>query len=93
VALPSIGVGGSPLSSAQFVGVKMLGVGAPPRLVVSPVVGCPPLLSSSLEVSKSSRRDIFEEVDGSPGAAIDVNFCFHTLRVSHEGNVKGFLDL
>jgi hypothetical protein len=93
VALPSTGVGGSPPSSAQFVGVKMMAVGAPPRLVVSPMVGCPPLLSSSLEVGESSREDVFEGVGGSLGAAIDVRLCFHTLGVSHEGNVKGFLEL
>lgn len=48
-------VGGSPLSSAQFVDVKMRGVGAPPRL------GGPPPLSSSLEVGVSSRGDVFED--------------------------------
>jgi hypothetical protein len=53
--LPS-GVGGSPLSSAQFVGVKMRDVGAPP------------LLSSSLEVGVSSRGYVFEDfrVNGLP---------------------------
>jgi hypothetical protein len=55
VALPSTGVGGSPLSSAQSMGVKMMGVGALPRPVVSPMVGWPPSLSSSLKVGESSR--------------------------------------
>jgi hypothetical protein len=44
-------------------------------------------------VDESSRGDVFEGVGGSLRAAIDVGFCFHTLGVSHEGNVKGFLDL
>jgi hypothetical protein len=66
--------------------MKMRGVGAPPRL------GGLPLLSSSLEVGESSRGDVFEGVHGFPGTAIDVGFCFHTLGVSNEGNVKGFLD-
>jgi hypothetical protein len=81
------GVGGSPLSSAHSVGVKMRGVGAPPRF------GRPHLLASSFEMGESSRGDVFERVGGSPGVAIDVGFCFHTMGISHEGNVKGFLDL
>jgi hypothetical protein len=56
------------------------------------VFGCPPLLSSS-EVGEASRGGGSEGVDGSPGAAFDHSFCFHTLGVSHEGNVVGFLDL
>jgi hypothetical protein len=43
-----------------------------------------------LEVGAPSRGGDFEGVGGSPGAATDVRFCFHTLRVSHEGNVKEF---
>jgi hypothetical protein len=72
------------------VGVKMLGVGASLRLVVSPVVGYPFLLSSSLEVGESLRGCDFKGVDGSPKAVLDVRFYFHTLGVSHEGNVKRF---
>jgi hypothetical protein len=79
------GVGGSPLSSAKSMGVKMRGVGAPPRL------GGSSLLSSFLEMGESSREDVFEGVGGSPRAAIDV-FCFHILG-SYEGHVRGFLDL
>jgi hypothetical protein len=52
-------VGGSRLSSGQFMGVKMMGVGAPPRLVVSRVVRFPSLLSSSLEVDESLKGDVF----------------------------------
>jgi hypothetical protein len=70
-----------------------LGVGSPPRLVVSPMVRCPPLLSSSLEVCESSRGGDFKGVGGSPVAVIDVKLCFHTLGVSHEGNVNDFLEL
>jgi hypothetical protein len=51
----------------------------PPRLVVSPVIRCPPLLSSSLKVGESLRGGDFEGVCGSPRAAIDVRFCFHTM--------------
>jgi len=54
-------------------------------------VPCPPLLSFS-EVGESSRGGGFEEIGGPPGAVIDLSFCFQTLGVSHEGNVKGFLD-
>jgi hypothetical protein len=54
-------------------------------------VPCPPLLSFS-EVGESSRGGGFEEIGGPPGAVIDLSFCFQTLEVSHEGNVKGFLD-
>jgi hypothetical protein len=36
---------------------------------------------------------IFERDRCSPRAAIDVILCFHTLGVSHEGNVKGFFNL
>jgi hypothetical protein len=67
-------------------------VGGSPLFSVQSVFGCPPLLSS-LEVSEFSRGGGFEEVGGSPEAVIDLSFCFQTLGVSHEGNVKGFLDL
>jgi hypothetical protein len=50
------------------------------------VFGCPPLLSS-LEVGEISRGG------GSPRVVFDHSFCFHTLGVSHEGNVEGFLNL
>jgi hypothetical protein len=53
--IPLTEVGGSSLPSPKSVGEKMLGVGAPSRLVVSLVFGCPPLLSSSSEVGKPSR--------------------------------------
>jgi len=43
-------------------------------------------------VGESSRGGGFEEIGGPPAAAIDLNFCFQTLGVSHEGNVKDFLD-
>jgi hypothetical protein len=55
--------------------------------------GCPPLLSSSLEVGESSRGGDFQRVGGFPRAVRDVRFYFQTLGVSHERNVKGFLDL
>jgi hypothetical protein len=55
------------------------------------VIGCPPLLSFS-EVGESSRGGGFEEIDGPPEVAIDLSFCFQTLGVSLEGNVKDFLD-
>jgi hypothetical protein len=58
---------------------------------VQSVLGCPPLLSFS-EVGESSRGAGFEEIGGPPGEAIDLSLCFQTLGVSHEGNVKGFLD-
>jgi len=58
---------------------------------VQPVLGCPHLLPFS-EVGESSREGGFEEIGSPPGAAIDLSFCFQTLGVSHEGNVKGFLD-
>jgi hypothetical protein len=45
------------------------------------------------EVGESSRGGGFEEFGGPPRAAIDLIFCFQTLGVSHEGNVKDFLDL
>jgi hypothetical protein len=44
------------------------------------------------EVGKSSRGRNFEEIGDPPGAAIDLSFCVNTLGVSHEGNVKGFVD-
>jgi hypothetical protein len=44
------------------------------------------------KVGESSQGDGFEEIDGPPEAVIDLSFCFNTLGVSHEGNVKGFLD-
>jgi hypothetical protein len=47
---------------------------------------------SSSEEGESSRGGGFEEIGGPPGAAIDLSSCFNTLGVSHEGNVKGFLD-
>jgi hypothetical protein len=47
---------------------------------------------SFFEVSESSRGGGFEEIGGPPEAAIDLNFYFSTLGVSHEGNVKCFLD-
>lgn len=43
-------------------------------------------------MSESSQGRGFEEIGGPPEAAIDLNFYFNTLGVSHEGNVKGFLD-
>jgi hypothetical protein len=55
------------------------------------VFGCPPLLSFS-EVGESSRGGGFEEIGGPPEAVIDLSFFFQTLGVSHEGNVKDFLD-
>lgn len=55
------------------------------------MLGCPPPLSFS-EIGESSRGGGFEEIGGPLGAAIDLSFCFQTLGVSHEGNVKGFLD-
>jgi hypothetical protein len=74
-----MGVGGSSLQSSQSVGEKMLGVGAPSRLVVSPLFGCPPLLSSSLEVGASSRGGDFEGVG---------DFCFQML-VSPTRGIQG----
>jgi hypothetical protein len=71
--LPPSKVGGSPLSSIQF------------------VLGCPPMLSFS-EVGESSRGGGFKEIGGPPEAVIDLSFFFQTLGVSHEGNVKDFLD-
>jgi hypothetical protein len=65
--------------------------GSPLSSVLS-IFGCPPLLSFSA-VGEYSRRCGLEELGGSPGAVIDLSFCFQTLGVSHEGNVKGFLDL
>jgi hypothetical protein len=53
VVIPSTEVGGSSLPSSRSMGEKMLGVGAPSRVVVSPVFGCPPMLSSSSEVGES----------------------------------------
>jgi hypothetical protein len=44
------------------------------------------------KVSDSSRGGGFEEIGGPPEAVIDLNFCFNTLGVSHEGNVNNFLD-
>jgi hypothetical protein len=67
----------------------------PPDLAMVPlssvqsVLGCPPLFS---EVGNSSRGSGFEAIGDHPGAAIDLSFCVNTLGVSHEGNVKGFLD-
>jgi len=55
------------------------------------VLGCPPLLIVS-EVGESLRGGGFEEFGGPPEAAIDLSFYFQTLGVSHEGNVKDFLD-
>jgi hypothetical protein len=69
-----------------------LEVGGSPLSSVQSVFGCPPLLSSS-EVGESSRGVVFEGVGGSPGAVIDLRFCFQTMGVSHKGDVKGFLDL
>jgi hypothetical protein len=66
-------------------------VGVVPLSSVQSVLGCPPLMSSS-EVGESSQGGGFEEFGGPPGAAIDLSFCVNTLGVSHEGNVKGFLD-
>jgi hypothetical protein len=62
VVIPSTKVGGFSLPLPQFVGEKMLGVGAPSRLVVSPVFGCPPLLSSSSEVGEPSKGGDFEGI-------------------------------
>jgi hypothetical protein len=45
-----------------------------------------------LKVGDSSRGGGFEEIGGPLGATIDLSLCFQTLGVSHEGNVKGFLD-
>jgi hypothetical protein len=84
VVIPSTEVGGSSLPSSQSVGEKMLGFGSLSRLVVSPVFGCPPLLSSSSNVGEPSRGGDFEGVG---------DFCFQTLGVSHKGNAKGFWDL
>jgi hypothetical protein len=68
-----------------------LEVGVVPLSSVQSVLGCPPLLSLS-EVGNSSRGSGFEAIGDPPGAAIDLSFCVNTLGVSHEGNVKGFLD-
>jgi hypothetical protein len=84
VVTSSTEVGGSSLPSPHSVGEKMLGVGAPSRLLVSPMFGCPPLLSSSSEVGGPSRGGDFEGIG---------DFCFQTQGVSHEGNAKGFWDL
>jgi len=62
-----------------------------PLSSVQSVLGCPPLMSFS-EVGKSSRGSGFEEIGDPPGAAIDLSFYVNTLGVSHEGNVKGFVD-
>jgi hypothetical protein len=43
-------------------------------------------------VGESSTGGSFEEIGGPLGAVIDLSFCFQTLGVSHEGNMKGFLD-
>jgi hypothetical protein len=67
-------------------------VGRSPLSAVQSMFGCPALLSSS-EVGEFSREGDFEGVGGSLGATINVSFYFQTLGVSHEGNVKGFLDL
>jgi hypothetical protein len=64
-------------------------VGVVPLSSIQSVLGCPPLFS---EVGKSSRGRGFEEISDPPGAAIDLSFCVNTLGVSHEGNVKGFVD-
>jgi hypothetical protein len=66
-------------------------VGVVPLSSVQFVLGCPPLLSFS-EVGNSSRGSGFEAIGDPHGAAIDLSFCVNTLGVSHEGNVKGFLD-
>jgi len=66
-------------------------VGGSPLSSVQSVLGCPPLLSFS-EVGESSRGGGFEEIGGPPGVVIDLSFHFLTLGVSHEGNVKDFLD-
>jgi hypothetical protein len=66
-------------------------VGVVPLSSVQSVLGCPPLMSSS-KVGKSSRGGGFEEIGDPPGAAIDLSFSVNSLGVSHEGNVKGFLD-
>jgi hypothetical protein len=47
---------------------------------------------SILEEGEPSRGDGLEEFDGPPREAIDLNFCIQTLGISHEGNVKAFLD-
>jgi hypothetical protein len=64
-------------------------LGVVPLSSVQSVLGCPPLFS---EVGKSSRGRGFEEIGDPPGASIDLSFCVNTLGVSHEGNVKGFVD-
>lgn len=66
-------------------------MGVVPLSSVQSVLGCPPFISF-FEVSESSQGGGFEEIGGPPEAAINLNFCFNTLGVSHEGNVKGFLD-
>jgi hypothetical protein len=81
VIIPSTKVGGSSLPSSQSVGEKMLGVGAPSRLVVSSMFGCSLLLSSSSEVGESSRGGDLEGV---------TDFCFQTLGVSYEEIAMGF---
>jgi hypothetical protein len=43
-------------------------------------------------VDDSSRGGGLEKLGGPPGVAIDLNLCFQTLGVSHEGNEKAFLD-
>jgi hypothetical protein len=78
------------LPSGAFLPLSEVGVS--PLSSVHFVYRCPPLLSSS-EVGEASRGGGSEGVDGSPGAAFDQSFCFHTLEVSHKGNVEGFLDL
>jgi hypothetical protein len=68
-----------------------LEVGVVPLSSVHSVLGCPPFMSFS-EMSESSRGGGFEEIGGPPEAAIYLNFFCNTLGVSHEGNVKGFVD-
>jgi hypothetical protein len=61
-------------------------------LLTSYVFGCPPLLSFS-KVGESSRGCGFEEVGGSPMAAIDLSFYFQTLGVSRKGECAGLFRL
>jgi hypothetical protein len=49
--------------------------------------------SPPVEVGESSREGVSQEVVGSPRAVFDAVLCLQTVRISFEGNVKGFLDV
>jgi hypothetical protein len=46
--------------------------------------------SLPIEVGESSRGGDFEEPAGSLGAVFDATVCLQAVRISFEGNVKGF---